>query len=482
MYDAPTLEDPTMKRTIPTLATLFLAGSLAACDVVTPDPIPAEPPAALGQALAIPGQTVLYTGLRHVAEGEVILQASPGDLTVSNIGSSGLDGVCIDYGSGQGGSTWFAPIGLTQVGARVQPRGYLDGSDVGFVLDLQPDDSDVVLLLDGFGATRFDLEILQDGQRIHRESDLGFPSSAMRLSGDVQLIGTALTGSSVSAATVSAAAALLWNHSITVTCPNGDSFSGDELRFHVEASGPLYPAGWETELRFTSETGPAEVSILSSRMTLGDHFVEGAPRTLVTATGRGQAASFRGAGNPGATGGYLGTLSDLAVGMRGVDVSDDGESFMVEIDGVAAGYKNDPPSLVINLSLGWETGLRIDAGFPQGGSYLTEARCRGALVLAATAVHGEPTDVLPAADGWTGFRLHRLDLDEDRSAVILHGLATRAGEAPQEVRILVQPDLETPFDAAGAGFTYDARGNLGGWSLVPLGSPTLPEGLPQISG
>lgn len=247
----------------------------------------------------------------------------------------------------------------------------------------------------------------------------------------------------------------------------------------------MYPAAWEQAVRFTSDSGPAEVTILSSQMIRGDLACTGAPRTILSAEGRG-AVSFRGMGNPNATGGWLGTQGDVALPsflLRGVDVSQPGESFRVEIDGIAAGYKSDPQSLVINLSLGWEAGFRVEVDYPGAASYLTYARCQGALVVAATSPNGQPTDVLAAADGYTGFRLKRVDLDEDRSGIVLRGIATRQGAAPQEVRIRVQPESPAPIDPKGTGFTYDARGNLtDAWEVGPIEDDTSSVALPEISG
>lgn len=129
-----------MQHIIRRLSPLFLIGAFALALALIASQLPTQ---AAGAPLTVAagcnlGQGItIAQGLRHVSAGDATIARDPltGDLNVTNIGSSGMDGFCAEVIPLKAQSRFFNPIGLGLNGDRVQwdingrinngPRGLL---------------------------------------------------------------------------------------------------------------------------------------------------------------------------------------------------------------------------------------------------------------------------------------------------------------------------------------------------------------------
>lgn len=125
MNDSTTLSRSVLRIAVPLLLLL------SACDTLVSESGPRVTPRGLAQAPALSvnavggNDSLIYQGLFHRPTGHAALHLNPaGHLVVSNIGSSGQDGVMTELPSVRGLRRTFAPIDLSEHGATASWRAY----------------------------------------------------------------------------------------------------------------------------------------------------------------------------------------------------------------------------------------------------------------------------------------------------------------------------------------------------------------------
>ena len=136
----------------------------------------------------VPAQGTWYGGFSHTALGSAVLQVQPGasgnELVVTNIGSSGQDGVTLDLGQAAG-IMMEGPVHLIPVGSSVAiaPEGWALSSLVELVVvrGMRNSIGDLELTVDfgQTGATAFDVEIVSQGCVVFQATGLPGPVAAV---------------------------------------------------------------------------------------------------------------------------------------------------------------------------------------------------------------------------------------------------------------------------------------------------------------
>ncbi len=457
------------------LALLFAIFALGGCDLVEPQTTyldsSAEHQQGAGDPAAAPkmGATTLYSGIRHVPMGNALLYAScQGALVIAAIGSSGLDGVCIDLSETDGAANQFRTLSPLTTDIDWTVQGFVDGSDFILWQRLKLRDSEIVLRLDGSQSPSdgVQLELLENGLIVGTQS-FNSPQAAVALQGTPVLTGTsvaAFTGASAGASGIRTQ--IEFESSIAVELPDGSWVQVDEI-------GVTWPMSvdnltWSQDFMFARAPGSSvsEVEMTGSSFVHNGKAVRGTCGSVLALPGSGGLIGTYGVA-PGMTVEGLWDDTDV-VRLHGVALDTPGQSFMVEISGVEAGYKtanSKAESLIINLSVGWDpNGLRVAGDYPSGDGYRLSIIRRGGVVANMTLANGQPAWPLPNA-ALSGLVLGAFKFNSDTYSYDAVGNLRTASGSIEPIRIRVEPVGMVSAPTPGETLLQYERLSAGAWFM-----------------